>query len=277
MLRKFSNSRTLGDNIKLGVLTAFSGGMVNVASLLIFFSFSSNVTGHYAILASEIVKGNLYQTGIVFAWIFLFFFGGFLSNLIVIHMSKVNTYLAHSFPLILEIICLMSVGIYGQFFYKETLLETEIMLGIMLVAMGLQNGLTASISNFTVKTTHLTGTTTDLGILFSMFTKKEYRENKELRGKAKLLSAIATSYIIGAIISGFLYFYTGFQVFYIVSLFLTIVISYDLYKIRLSRYLSLRKRKNAIKIYKGTKTITPSFHLNSFREIKQKRIKEETF
>lgn len=275
MLRKFSNSRTLEDNIKLGALTAFSGGMVNVASLLIFFSFSSNVTGHYAILASEIVKGNLYQTGIVFAWIFLFFFGSFLSNLIVIHLSKINTYLAHSLPLILEIICLMSVGVYGQFFYMETLFETEIMLGIMLFAMGLQNGLTASISNFAVKTTHLTGTTTDLGILFSMFTKKEFRENKELRGKAKLLSTIAIAYLGGAIISGFLYFYTGFQVFYIVSVFLTIVISYDLYKIRLARFISVRNRKNAIKVYKETKTVHPAFNLNSFTE-KKERMKEET-
>ncbi|GGD32412.1 YoaK family protein [Flavobacterium orientale] len=275
MLRKFSNSRTLEDNIKLGVLTAFSGGMVNVASLLIFFSFSSNVTGHYAILASEIVKGNLYQTGVVFAWIFLFFFGSFLSNLIVIHLSKLNTYLAHSIPLILEIICLMTVGIYGQFFYLETLLETEIMLGIMLFAMGLQNGLTASISNFAVKTTHLTGTTTDLGILFSMFTKKEYRENEELRGKAKLLSSIAISYLFGAIISGLLYFNTGFQVFYIVSIFLTIVISYDLYKIRFTRYIMLKKRSNSIPINNKRPVIHPSLNIKSFAE-RRKQMKEET-
>lgn len=275
MLRKFSNSRTLEDNIKLGVLTAFSGGMVNVASLLIFFSFSSNVTGHYAILASEIVKGNLYQTGVVFAWIFLFFFGSFFSNLIVIHLSKVNTYLAHSIPLILEIVCLMSVGVYGQFFYQETLFETEVMLGIMLFAMGLQNGLTASISNFAVKTTHLTGTTTDLGILFSMFTKKEFRENEELRGKARLLSSIAISYLSGAIVSGILYFHTGFQVFYIVSIFLTIVISYDLYKIRFTRYLLLKKRNNAIKINKERTIVSPSITINSFSE-RRKQMKEET-
>ncbi len=276
MLRKFSNSRTLEDNIKLGVLTAFSGGMVNVASLLIFFSFSSNVTGHYAILASEIVKGNLYQTAIVFSWIFLFFFGSFFSNLIVIHLSRVNTYLAHSIPLVLEIICLLSVGFYGQFYYRETLIETEILLGVMLFAMGLQNGLTASISNFAVKTTHLTGTTTDLGILFSMFTKREYRENKELRGKAKLLSAIATAYLGGAIVSGFLYFYTGFQVFYLVSIFLTIVIFYDWYKIRFSRFLALKRRNNYIKVNTEKTVIKPSLNLNSFTENKRKHMQEET-
>jgi uncharacterized membrane protein YoaK (UPF0700 family) len=247
MLRKLSNSRTLGDNIRLGTLTAFSGGMVNVASLLIFFSFSSNVTGHYAILASEVAKGNLYQVAVVFSWIFLFFFGSFISNFIVIHLNKTNTYLAHAIPIILEILCLIAVGVYGQFFYQETLVETEVLLGFMLLAMGLQNGLTASISNFAVKTTHLTGTTTDLGILFSMFTKKEYRMNPELKGKAKLLSAIAVSYLAGAIISGFLYFQVGFQVLYIVSLFLLVVISYDFYKIRLTRFLVLKKMNKSEK------------------------------
>jgi hypothetical protein len=46
---------------------------------------------------------------------------------------------------------------------QKTLEETEALVALMLFATGLQNGLTASISNFSVKTTHLTGTTTDLG------------------------------------------------------------------------------------------------------------------
>jgi len=238
MLRKYSNSRSLADNIKLGVLTAFSAGMVNIASLLIFFAFSSNVTGHYAILAAEMVKGNFYQVAVVFAWIFLFFFGSFVSNLIVINFNQKNAYFAHSAPLLLEILCLLSVGIYGEHFYRETLTETEALLSLMLFAMGLQNGLTASISNFAVKTTHLTGATTELGILFSMFTKKHFRKNPELIGKAKLLFAITVSYIAGAVFSGAIYFQLEFKMFYVVCLFLVMIILYDLYKIRLSRYIN---------------------------------------
>jgi uncharacterized membrane protein YoaK (UPF0700 family) len=59
-------------------------------------------------------------------------------------------------------LCLLFVGIYGQFYYQKTLEETEYLVALMLFATGLQNGLTASISNFSIKTTHLTGTTTDL-------------------------------------------------------------------------------------------------------------------
>ncbi len=245
MLRKYSNSRTLEDNIKLGTLTAFSAGMVNIASLLIFFSFSSNVTGHFAILAEEIIKGNLYQALVVFSWIFLFFFGSFVSNFIVINFNQRNAYFAHATPIVLEILCLVSVGFYGQFFYKETLTETETLLSLMLFAMGLQNGLTASISNFAVKTTHLTGTTTDLGILFSMFTMKKYRQNAELRGRAKLLLSIVAAYVLGAVFSGLIYFQLNFKVFYVVSLFLVVVILYDFSKIRLLRYLVSGRRKES--------------------------------
>ncbi len=94
MLRKYSNSRTLGDNVRLGILTALVAGMVNVASLLLFLSFSSNVTGYFAILASELVNGNIYQIALVGSWIFLFFFGSFVSNFLVINLSekKISTW-----------------------------------------------------------------------------------------------------------------------------------------------------------------------------------------
>ncbi|WP_186755174.1 YoaK family protein [Echinicola salinicaeni] len=238
MLRKFSNSRTLADNVKLGSLTAFSSGMVNVISVIIFFAFTSNVTGHYAVLAEEIAKGNWYQAGVVASWILLFFFGGFTANLIIINFNKTNSYLAHSVPIILEIICLLIVGSYIQFYYKESLVETEVLVGLMLFAMGIQNGLTASISNSAVKTTHLTGLTTDLGMLFSMFTKKEYRENKQLREKAKVQVTIMSSYLLGGIAAGLIYLNIAYNVFYIVCLFLLVVIGYDFYRLRVSRYVS---------------------------------------
>ncbi|MBP6619042.1 MAG: DUF1275 domain-containing protein [Leadbetterella sp.] len=244
MLRKYSNSRTISDNIKLGSLTAFTSGMVNIASLLIFFSFSSNITGHYAILAAEIVKGNTYQIVVVLGWILMFFIGSFVSNQMVINFNKKSTYLAHSLPILLEIICLIVVGYYGQFFYRETLFETEFLLMVMLFAMGLQNGLTASISNFTVKTTHLTGLTTDLAILASMFTKKEFRDNSELVNKSKLLLSIVVSYIVGAIASGYTYQLLQFKVFYVVCVFLLVVLVYDFYKIKVGQILISRRSKS---------------------------------
>lgn len=245
MLRSYSNSRTLGDNIRLGTLTAFTAGTINIASLLIFLSFTSNVTGHYAILAAEISKGNWSQVAVMASWIFLFFFGSFLSNFIVINFNKKSKYFAHAMPLVLEILCLFGVGVYGQLYYQKTIAETEVLVAIMLFATGLQNGLTASISNFSVKTTHLTGTTTDLGILVSMFTQKKYRRNGELIGRAKLLMSIMVAYVLGAVFSGLTYYYLEFRVFYVISVCLMIVIGYDAYKIHV-RHFNTKYRYNRI-------------------------------
>jgi uncharacterized membrane protein YoaK (UPF0700 family) len=231
MLRKFNTSRSLIDNIKLAVLTAFTAGMVNVASFILFFSFTSNVTGYYAILAEEISSGNWFQVAVVFVWIILYMAGSFVSNFIVIHINKKYSYLSHSLPLVLEFIIFIILGFYGTFFYKETLLETEVLTALLLFSMGLQNGLTASITNFAVKTTHLTGLTTDLGIHLSMLTKASYRDNQQVRDKIKLMLYIVLGYLTGGIIAGSITLSFEFKVFFFISLAILIILFYDFFKI----------------------------------------------
>lgn len=249
MLRKFNQSRSFNDNLKLGTLTAFTAGMVNVSALVLFFSFASNVTGHYAILAEEISKGKWYQVAIVFSWIFLFFFGSFVSNNIVINGDKKRMFLTHSIPLLIEVLCFLVVGFYGMNYYRETLIETEFLVAILLFSMGIQNGLTASISNFTVKTTHLTGLTTDLAIHLSLLTKAEYRKKKEVVQKFKLLLSIAVSYSIGGVVAGSIINYYQFKVFFYISFMIIFILLYDyskLYmdnKIRKNRQISLRAKR----------------------------------
>lgn len=245
MLRRYNHQRTLADNIRLGTLTAFAAGMVNVASFLIFFSFSSNVTGYFAIFAAEMVKGNFYQVFMIVGWIFLFFSGSFTSNFIIIHFNNRRRYLAHALPIVLEMVGLLIVGVYGQFFYQETLRETEGLLAIMFFAMGLQNGLTAGISNFAVKTTHLTGATTDLGILLSMFTKSEFRIKPELVNKAKLIASTFGAFIAGALTAGIAYPYLQFRLFYVVCGFLAVVVLYDGYRVATLRFANRSRRKGS--------------------------------
>lgn len=246
MISRYSSSRTLKDNILLGAFTGFIAGMVNVAAFMIFFSFASNVTGYYAVLAAEIVKGNLYEVAVVLSWILLFFLGSFTSNLIVIYLGHKRTYLAHVLPVLLEMLCLAAVGFYGSYVYEESLWETELLLAVLLFSMGLQNGFTASISNFTVKTTHLTGATTDMAILLSMFTKAQYRNNAELKGKAQQLIAVSSSYLSGAIVAGFVHQYLGFRLFFVVCLVLLVVVVYDSIKVRHLKQLVAETKKQEL-------------------------------
>lgn len=242
MLRRYSNSRTLKDNIQLGVFTAITAGMVNVASLVLFYSFTSNVTGHFAILAEEISNGNWFQIAVVFFWVGLFFSGSFLSNFLIINSNRRNAFISHSLPMLLEITCFLVVGIYGSHYYRETLTETEFLVALLLFSMGLQNGLTASISNFAVKTTHLTGLTTDLGIHLSMLTQKRYRQNQQVVDKTKLMSFIMLSYVSGGVLSGLIIHYFKFQVFFYISGVMVLILAYDYLKTYMP-YLRYRKQR----------------------------------
>src|SRR5690606_4329154 len=143
--------------------------------------------------------------------------GSMLSNLIIIHgKGRFSSYLTHSIPLVLEILSILFVGIYLDVFNEDSLKETEILVGALLFAMGLQNGLTASISNSVVKTTHLTGLTTDLALLISMFTKEANRSNKALVDKFHLLLSIVGAYVLGGLVSGISFTYLSNKTFYVV-------------------------------------------------------------
>lgn len=231
MLRKYNQQRSFKDNAQLGLFTSIIAGMVNVSSLVLFFSFTSNITGHYAILAEEIANGNWFQVIVVLFWVSLYFIGSFISNFLIINSSKKYIFVAHSIPMILEMLCFLVVGFYGQFNYKETLTETEFLVSVLLFAMGLQNGLTASISNFSLKTTHLTGLTTDLAMHFSMLTKQEFRSMPAVIEKTKLLLIVLFSYLIGGVVAGLIILKFQFQVFYFISIVMVIVLLFDYFKV----------------------------------------------
>ncbi|MFZ4861116.1 YoaK family protein [Sphingobacterium sp. Mn56C] len=243
MLRKYSNHRTQSDNLKLGALTAFSAGMVNVTSVTVFFAFTSNITGYYAVFAQELSKGNWYQGAVVLLWILVFFMGSFLSNFVIIQgKGRWSQYISHAIPVMLELLSVLFVGLYLQFFYGNSLKETEFLVAALLFAMGLQNGLTASISNSVIKTTHLTGLTTDLAILLSMFCKEKNRQNKALVDKFHLLLTIMVTYVLGGLAAGIGYLHLGIGTFYLTCVILFSIAVYDFYKLaRVKQYYDRRK------------------------------------
>ena len=250
MLRKSGSQRKEEENLMLGGSTAFVAGMVNVVSVIAFFAFSSNVTGHWTILTEELIKGHWYQVFVVFGWLFLFFFGAFLSNFLVNYIKKYSTLLAHSIPISLELVILVIIGYYGHNHYVESLEETVILVAGLIFSMGLQNGLVATISNGLVKTTHLTGLTTDLGIGISMYTKSENRKDKKLLERLRLHIAILVFYFAGGFFGGLIFGYIGFQVYYIIASVLGLVLYMDLriiLKYKLLRKTALYARRHNIK------------------------------
>lgn len=244
MLRQKDKKRKQAHNLQLARYTSVAAGMVNVASVIAFFAFTSNVTGHVAIFAEEIVKGHWTQVMIVFAWLFLFMLGAFTSNFLIHSLGTRGTYISHATPVILEIVVLTGVAFYGHVFYQDTLRETEYLIGALLFAMGMQNSLVATISNGKVKTTHLTGLFTDLGMELSMYFNPKYQTNQSLKEKLHLHLVILGYYFGGGLLGGIIFIYVEFVTFYVVAAVLLIVLYYDLSG--LVKYKAQKKLKPAV-------------------------------
>jgi uncharacterized membrane protein YoaK (UPF0700 family) len=191
-----------------------------------------------AIFAEEIILGNWYQSILVFLWLGLFLFGSFSAHYLITRLKpKYGSLWANSAPIFLEILVLLIVGIYGTFFYTDTLLETEFLVGLLLFAMGNQNGIVATISNSVVKTTHLTGLFTDLGMELSRYTQNRSDSRNNL--KLQLHLTIASFYLVGGLLGGALFLAMGFGVFFGAVVVLTVTVSYDLILLAIYR---IRKR-----------------------------------
>ncbi|WP_143961031.1 YoaK family protein [Litoribacter populi] len=228
MLRNDQKKRSTKDNLMLAGSTATAAGMVNVASVVAFFAFTSNVTGHVAILAEEIVKGHWHQVYIVLIWLLLFLFGAFLANYLIYSVVRKGTYVAHSVPVIIEIIVLLGVAFYGHNYYSETLRETEWLVGALLFCMGLQNSLVSTITGGVVKTTHVTGLFTDLGAELSQWFHPKTESTKILKDRLTLRFTILSFYIFGGLVGGWFFLRFDFHVFYLVAAIMLFVAYYDM-------------------------------------------------
>lgn len=202
MFRHIGKKRRLQHNLRIASLLSFVAGMVNVAGFLSIQRMTTNVTGHFAFLIEEVFKLNFLQSLVFLLYIFFFLLGSFVSRFLVELIYRWNKSYKYIFPAILESIILFLVPILAPFIYKYP----DILACMLLFAMGLQNSLVTSISKAVVRTTHLTGLFTDLGIELSQlfFNKKKEQRNK-LYSLIRLRLTIICFFFIGGITSGLLY------------------------------------------------------------------------
>jgi len=235
MLRRSKEERTLKENLLLASSTALAAGITNVAGMIAFLAFTTNVTGHVANLAKHIVEQNYRDIIVFLVWLLLFFAGAFLSSFIIRSYKHISDYKAHSIPVIIEIIVLLFVAIYGHNFYNETALEREIVIGCIMFSMGLQNSLVSTVSGGLIKTSHLTGLFTDLGGDIAEWLHPKARKTVTVRNKIYVRLTILGFYLTGAIIGGLLFDLIDFAIFYIVPVILLVILYYDLTIIKLRR------------------------------------------
>lgn len=202
-----------------------------MAGFLSVQRLTTNVTGHFAFFVDEVFKFIFWGGFIFFLYIFFFFLGSFISNIIVEIVSKINDKLIYIIPIIIESIILFSIAIFGQSLVDK---NPNLLAFSLLFAMGMQNSLVTTISNATVRTTHLTGLFTDLGIELSQlffYTKNE--QKVKLFSSIKLRLTIISFFFLGGLLGGIFYTSLKLYILAIAGILLIIGIISDYLKLKL--------------------------------------------
>lgn len=234
MLRHLGAKRTYRHNVKLAALLCVTAGFVNAAGFLGFSVLTTNVTGHAALFAERVAMQDWQTARVVALWMFLFLAGAFISSLIVSLIGR-NQQFSYVIPILMELLVLGAIGLAGHQ-YDGSLVVRELFAGSLLFVMGLQNALVSMISGSVVRTTHLTGTFTDLGIELAQVIQKSNRMNTALRSRIKLRFAIVLFFLLGALLGAYLFNRFHFHAFLLPVVILLYTLLYDIFRIRIKRF-----------------------------------------
>lgn len=233
MLRHIGRKRNYRHNLRLAVLLCFTAGMVNAAGFFAFAVLTTNVTGHAALLAHTLATGDLRSARMVGLWLLLFLAGAFFSSLCIGKVGERKKF-GYAIPIIGEIIILIMVGSFGHTF-DQSIIKTEYFAGSLLFAMGMQNALVSTISGYVVRTTHLTGMFTDLGIDLYTFISAPRKNGATVRKRIILRLVIIFFFLTGGIVGGYVFMKFKYITFYLPAAVLVIAIFYDAFRVRFSK------------------------------------------
>lgn len=234
MLRHLGTRRSTVHNLRLATLLGLTAGMVNAEGFLGFSILTTNVTGHAALFAESISLQDWHNSLVIALWMLLFLAGAFVTSLIL-SITGGNQRFSYFIPILIEIFILLFSAIYGSKYNGELALQA-LFAGSLLFAMGIQNALVSMVSGSVVRTTHLTGTFTDLGIgLAQLFTAAD-QKRIILKSKIKLNLVIILFFMTGAVSGAYLFRHFTFRSFYAPVFILCFALVYDLLRIKVERF-----------------------------------------
>lgn len=223
MFRHQGKARTVKHNIQIAVVLSFVAGIVNITGFLAITELTTNVTGHFALFIFDVDKYQVWEGTIYLIYILAFLLGSFTSGFLIENFKtnkKLNVYVI---PTALEITIIIGITL---FYHYTGLKYPPVIASALLFAMGLQNSFVTKISDAVVRTTHLTGLFTDLGIELSyLFFKKEHPNVAHLKANIQLRIYIISFFFFGGLVAGFFYTELGLEFYTLILAAIVLVAS----------------------------------------------------
>ncbi|KAB7898911.1 DUF1275 domain-containing protein [Rouxiella sp. S1S-2] len=226
MLIRRKGRRTHTDDRNLALVLATTAGILNAMALGAFGIFPSHMSGNTSQLSSEVSNTDLSDVLFLAAMIGAFVIGSVTSRLLAISGLKNNIRTIYSIILLLEGILLVLVSLFETYYYSYgNSHEIIIFLGFL---MGVHNSTSTQLSSGRVRSTHITGTLTDIGIALASVMASLLRRDPSKQVKvqrSQLITHLVTlsSFLIGGIAGLLLFKQFGFNSMVAVGIFLVLV------------------------------------------------------
>ena len=209
--------RTGQADLHIGIILTMVAGALNAGGFLAVGQYTSHMTGIVSTFADQLVLRNFALAGIAaISWI-AFVAGAATTALMVNYLRRTSVRNPYAVPLLLEAALILLFGAFGDMLGKRELVDVSLAVIALCFTMGLQNALITKISRAEIRTTHLTGLTTDLGIeigklLYWNGSRPSDRRVpvKANRNKLRIHTTLIGSFLVGAITGALGFSYAGF-------------------------------------------------------------------
>lgn len=202
-----SNRRNQISNYQLGALLAFVAGAVNAGGFLAINRYTSHMTGVISIIADELALVNFHEVIIGITMLTSFLLGSATTTILVNWGHRHQIHSQYALPIFFEALVLMLFGFAGSMISHYQPLTTSVIVFLLSFLMGLQNAIITKISKAEIRTTHMTGVLTDIGIEIGHLA---YWNRSELGNKRQMIKAnhqklrahllIVSMFLIGGVI-----------------------------------------------------------------------------
>lgn len=206
--------RTPQNNVRLGVTLSFVAGATNAGGFLAVGRYTSHMTGVLSSVADALVLGQAALALVGLASLLAFTLGAMTTAWMVNWGLRRQLQSAYGRPLLLEAVLLLVFGLFGTGidFFAPLFVPLTVM--VLCFIMGLQNAVITKISHAEIRTTHITGLLTDLGIeLGKLFYINRLTRDSLVQGNQKKIRLHATligSFFVGGLMGALGFKHIGF-------------------------------------------------------------------
>lgn len=205
--------RRIEANKSLGHSLAFVAGAMNAGGFLVVGQYTSHMTGITSIVADSIALNEWHITIKMFFYIVCFICGAATSSVLVIWARSKNLHSRYALPITMEAMLLILFGIVSGLHPYHGHITPLFIVALLCYLMGLQNAVITKISNTTIRTTHVTGMVTDIGIeIGKMLYSLKNRGKKYIMPDAagcSLHMSMFIMFLLGGIYGAYGFKYTG--------------------------------------------------------------------